>query len=100
MSLADNSGSSSEFSASRAAPHTLHAPGGARVLEPAARVRLQAALAHLPDLQRYAIMMWRFEGLAYEDIALVLGTSVQTVKSLLWRARENLRLSVMAPAGI
>jgi RNA polymerase sigma-70 factor (ECF subfamily) len=38
-----------------------------------------------------AIILRRFEGMSYGDIAEVLKTSVPAVKSLLFRAREDLR---------
>jgi RNA polymerase sigma-70 factor (ECF subfamily) len=52
---------------------------------------LHGAIAQLPENQRRALLLARFEGLAYEEIASVMDTSLQAVKSLLWRARENLR---------
>jgi RNA polymerase sigma-70 factor (ECF subfamily) len=45
----------------------------------------------LPDAQRRALMLSRFEGLGYEEIGQVMDLSLQAVKSLLWRARENVR---------
>jgi RNA polymerase sigma-70 factor, ECF subfamily len=45
-----------------------------------------ALLARLPEKQRAALVMARLEGLSYEDIAEVLGTSVSAVKSLVHRA--------------
>jgi RNA polymerase sigma-70 factor (ECF subfamily) len=43
-------------------------------------------LARLPEKQRAAFVLCRFEGLGYEEIADVLGTSVSGVKSLVHRA--------------
>lgn len=57
--------------------------------ERAAQVR--SAVDELPDSQRRALMLNRFEGLGYEEIGQVMDLSLQAVKSLLWRARENLR---------
>ncbi|MBM3985794.1 MAG: sigma-70 family RNA polymerase sigma factor [Planctomycetes bacterium] len=57
---------------------------------------LHAAIGRLPDSQRRALLLARFEGLAYEEIASVMDTSLQAVKSLLWRARENLRAVLAA----
>jgi RNA polymerase sigma-70 factor, ECF subfamily len=53
--------------------------------------RIQEAIQKLPDVQRTAVLLCRFEGLAYEEIAIVLGCSVSAVKSLLHRARETLK---------
>lgn len=55
---------------------------------------LHSAIGRLPDNQRRALLLSRFEGLAYEEIATVMDTSLQAVKSLLWRARENLRVAL------
>ncbi len=52
---------------------------------------VDAAIAALPEAQRMAIILRRFEGMPYEEIAVVLKTSVPAVKSLLFRAREDLR---------
>jgi RNA polymerase sigma-70 factor (ECF subfamily) len=54
----------------------------ARALESA----VQALLARLPEKQRAALVLCRFEGLAYEEIAQVLETTVSAVKSLVHRA--------------
>ena len=47
---------------------------------------VQVMLARLPETQRAAFVLARFEGLAYEEIAQVLGTTVPSVKSLVHRA--------------
>ena len=52
------------------------------------------AIASLPEAQRMAIILRRYEELPYEDIAEVLKTTVSSVKSLLFRAREELRLKL------
>jgi RNA polymerase sigma-70 factor, ECF subfamily len=43
-------------------------------------------LTRLPDKQRAALVLCRFEGLSYEEIAQVLETTVPAVKSLVHRA--------------
>lgn len=53
--------------------------------------RIHAAIQQLPEAQRTAVILCRFEGLAYEEIANVLGCSVSAVKSLLHRARQTLK---------
>jgi RNA polymerase sigma-70 factor (ECF subfamily) len=60
---------------------------------------LHGAIAQLPENQRRALLLARFEGLAYEEIASVMDTSLQAVKSLLWRARENLRRALEGRLG-
>lgn len=60
------------------------------------REAIDAAIAALPEAQRMAIILRRFEDMPYEDIAMVLKTSVPAVKSLLFRAREDLRVRLKA----
>lgn len=57
---------------------------------------VDAALAALPANQALALTLHRYEGRSHEEIAEVLGTSVPSVKSLIFRARENLR-NALAP---
>lgn len=57
---------------------------------------VEAALAGLPKEQRAAIVLRRYEEMPYEEIAAVLGTTVPAVKSLLFRARETLRVQLAA----
>jgi RNA polymerase sigma-70 factor (ECF subfamily) len=47
---------------------------------------VKALLDRLPEKQRAAFVLCRFEGLSYEEIAEVLETSVSAVKSLVHRA--------------
>jgi RNA polymerase sigma-70 factor (ECF subfamily) len=53
--------------------------------------RIQEAIGRLPDPQRTAVILCRFEGLSYEEIAQVLHCTVAAVKSLLHRARQTLK---------
>ena len=52
------------------------------------------AIAALPENQRLAVVLRRYENLPYEEIATVLKTSIPSVKSLLFRARGTLRESL------
>ncbi len=52
---------------------------------------ISAAVASLPEAQRLAVVLRRYEEMPYEDIARVLETTVPSVKSLLFRARTVLR---------
>ncbi|MEY4569775.1 MAG: hypothetical protein RLZZ398_1214 [Verrucomicrobiota bacterium] len=52
------------------------------------------AIAALPEVQRMAVVLRRYEQLSYEEIAAVLKLSVSAVKSLLFRARTTLRESL------
>jgi RNA polymerase sigma-70 factor (ECF subfamily) len=56
-----------------------------------ARDIVRMALDSLPERQRLAVLLCKFEGLSYADIAAALELSPQAVKSLLSRARVNLR---------
>jgi RNA polymerase sigma-70 factor, ECF subfamily len=53
--------------------------------------RIQEAIGRLPDPQRTAVILCRYEGQSYEEIAQVLKCSVSAVKSLLHRARLTLK---------
>jgi RNA polymerase sigma-70 factor, ECF subfamily len=53
--------------------------------------KIEAALDHLPENQRIAILLCRQEELSYEDIARVLGCSLSATKSLIHRGRETLK---------
>lgn len=69
--------------------------GGENPLEKLRQQELAAAVREaiksLPENQRLAVILLRYEGLSYEEIAEVMGTTVSAVKSLLVRARQNLR---------
>ena len=49
------------------------------------------ALDSLPARQRMALILSRFEGRSYKEIAEILGVSLSSVEGLLSRARENLK---------
>lgn len=61
------------------------------LLEEEMRRELEAAIAELPAAQRAALILRQYDQLDYEEIARVLDTTVPSVKSLLFRARETLR---------
>lgn len=52
---------------------------------------IRAAIAELPETQRMAVVLRRYQDLSYEQIAEVLDQTVPAVKSLLFRARTELR---------
>jgi len=54
------------------------------------------AVASLSERQRMALLLAKFEGMSYQDIAQTMGLSVQAIKSLLSRARVNLK-EMLAP---
>lgn len=53
--------------------------------------RVRAAVARLPDRQRLALILHRFDGMSHQEIAAVTGWSVGAVESCLVRAYESLR---------
>jgi len=53
---------------------------------------IRQAIAELPDRQRAAVIMHKYEELEYTQIATALSCSPQTVKSLLFRAYNTLRV--------
>jgi RNA polymerase sigma-70 factor, ECF subfamily len=52
---------------------------------------VQIAMQSLGERQRMAVLLSKFESMSYAEIATVMDLSPQAVKSLLSRARENLR---------
>jgi len=52
---------------------------------------VRLALGALNERQRLAVLLHKFEGLCYQDIADAMELSTKAVKSLLARARVNLR---------
>jgi len=53
--------------------------------------KIQQILHRLPESQRSAVTLSRFEGLSYQEVAEVLGTTEKAVKSLVFRATQSLR---------
>ncbi len=58
---------------------------------------LHEAIQSLVPRQRMAMMLSRFEEMSYIEIAETMGLSTQAVKSLLSRARKNLRKNAHSP---
>lgn len=61
------------------------------LLQEELRAAVDKAISSLPEQQRMAVVLRRYEQMPYEEIAKVLGLSVSAVKSLLFRARTTLR---------
>lgn len=68
-----------------------HRQPDASLLEAELRKAIDQAIASLPETQRLAVILRRYENLSYEEIAKVLDLSVSAVKSQLFRARNSLR---------
>jgi len=62
-----------------------------QLVEDARLESVRDAIAGLPEKQRAAVLMHKYQELDYAQIAGVLGCSVSAVKSLLFRAYETLR---------
>jgi len=52
---------------------------------------VRSAIASLPQTQRMALILAKYEELSFAEIAVVLGSSEKAIKSLVHRARESLR---------
>jgi RNA polymerase sigma-70 factor (ECF subfamily) len=57
--------------------------------------RISEALQGLPENQRMALILKRYDNLPYDEIARVMGCSVSAVESLLVRAKRNLQEKLM-----
>jgi RNA polymerase sigma-70 factor (ECF subfamily) len=55
---------------------------------------IRQALDGLNERQRMAVVLNKYEDMSYEEIAEVMGMSTKAVKSLLCRARTNLRAAL------
>ncbi len=60
---------------------------------------IDRAIASLPEKQRMAVVMRRYEAMPYEEIGAVLELTVPAVKSLLFRARTQLKTELAAYLG-
>jgi RNA polymerase sigma-70 factor (ECF subfamily) len=74
------------YTASSAAPSPAHELDAKN-----RRVRIEAAIARLPDEQRELVVLRDIEGCSYEEIAGTTGLNAGTVKSRLNRGRGQLR---------
>ena len=78
--------------------HLAVAASGMRPARQADRSELrdvvQEAIARLGDTQRMALLLAKFEHCSYEEIAAAMGLTVPAVKSLLFRARDQLRTAL------
>ena len=63
----------------------------ASLLESELQRMIEEAITELPESQRMALILRRYEQLSYEQIADILDLSVPAVKSVLFRARTELR---------
>lgn len=52
---------------------------------------LAAAIDKLPEKQRIAFTLSKYDEMSYQEISIILGVSVSSVESLIYRAKMNLR---------
>ena len=70
-----------------------------RLLQDEMMRAVNEAILALPEQQRLAMILRRYDEFSYEEIAEVLKTSVSATKSLLFRARETLRAALQDYLG-
>jgi RNA polymerase sigma-70 factor (ECF subfamily) len=75
-------------------PDTMNKTPGESSLQEEMLRAIDAAILELPEQQRLVIVLRRYDEFSYEQIAAILKTSVPAVKSLLFRARETLRVAL------
>jgi RNA polymerase sigma-70 factor (ECF subfamily) len=63
------------------------------------RDRLDKAMARLPDRARFVLAAHYLQGVQYEDLADTLGVPMGTVKTLIYRAKRQLR-DLMLSGGL
>jgi RNA polymerase sigma-70 factor (ECF subfamily) len=72
-------------------PDRVAAPPEQRISLDELRERIAGAISSLPVNQRVALTLFQYEELSYGQIAVVLETTVESVRCLLKRARDGLR---------
>ena len=87
---------SSDAATAKPLDNMASAPSGLMPTRQVAKAELaevvRAAVDSLNERQRMALLLARFEHMSYAEIGETMELSVQAVKSLLSRARENLRI--------
>jgi RNA polymerase sigma-70 factor (ECF subfamily) len=78
----------------RDVPDARHAPPHDRLDAEELREKIAEAIEQLPENQKVAIILNKYEQKSYEEISAILGCSTMAVKSLLSRARSNLRTAL------
>ncbi len=69
------------------------------MLETERRAHIRQAIEALPEKQRLAVLMHKYQEMDYGEIAEVLGCSEGALKSLLFRAYETLRVKLRPLLG-
>jgi RNA polymerase sigma-70 factor, ECF subfamily len=66
-------------------------PPDTTLLDAEMQAAIERAIQELPEAQRMAVVLRRYQDVSYEEIAAVLDLTVPAVKSVLFRARTELR---------
>jgi RNA polymerase sigma-70 factor (ECF subfamily) len=53
---------------------------------------IESAMSLLPEKERLSLILRQYQGMSYDEIAEVLGASLASVKSLIFRGRESLKI--------
>lgn len=85
----DNSGPQEQMVAEKSALMPSRVMAKTELME-----KVQAAMETLNDRQRMALLLHKFEGMNYIDIGAAMEMTPQAVKSLLSRARDQLRVAL------
>ena len=73
--------------------------GQERIIQMMDAALVKQAMARLPERHRLVLEMRERDGLTYEQLADRTGTSVGSVESLLWRARQGLKRQFAVVSG-
>ena len=84
----DDAGSLVEFASSDPSPDDLASSNELSGV-------LKKCVQSLPFLQREALILREYQGLDYEEISKILHKSLGTVKTLIHRARQNLKVRLI-----
>lgn len=90
----ENDSGSSGSSAGIDLPDTVNKTPDDSALQKEMLKAVDDAIRTLPEQQRLAIVLRRYDEFSYEQIAEILQTTVPATKSLLFRARETLRVAL------
>lgn len=74
----------------------LAAPPDRRVEQSELAERVRRLVQSLPDGQRAIFCLYRYEGVAYEEIARMLGVTIGTVKAQMHQALQKVRAGLEA----
>lgn len=78
-------------------PHEMQIPTPGNQIDSLALQELSVAIDTLPEDQRETLMLIGVEGLAYQEVAEIMGVPIGTVRSRLSRARAALRPLLEGP---